>query len=136
LTDIDPAMLREVSTALLMAALPSGCAESQLTGSLLYMTPYKIEQTDCAELKKKSVAATARVKQMEQLRDKAASSAAGPLVNTMVYGPDYSRARWEQRLYGDEMARKSCDAQPPPGPASEAASTPQDRKPPPGTAAH
>jgi len=122
-------MLRKVSTALLMAALSSGCAESQLTGSLLYMTPYKFEQTDCAELKKKAEAATKRVNDLEQLRDKAATSAAGPLVNTMVYGPDYSRARWEQHLYGDEIARKNCDAAPPPPePANEAATSTADRK--------
>ena len=124
-------MLRKLPTALLMAALSSGCAENQLTGSLLYMTPYKFEQTECSELKTKAAAATARVKQLEQLRDKAASSAAGPLVNTMVYGPDYSRARWEQRLYDDEIARKNCDAPPPPPePASDASSA--NHKPSPG----
>jgi hypothetical protein len=106
-------MRRPASTALLIAALVSACAESQLGGSLFYMTPYKFEALDCTELKKKADAAAARTKEMEQLRRKADASAAGPVINTMVYGPDYGRARWEQRLYQDELARKSCDAPPP-----------------------
>ena len=116
-------MYRRLAPVLACAALLSGCAESQMAGHLLYMTPYKFEQLDCAELKKKADAATTQVKSIEQLRDKANASAAGPVVNSMVYGPDYSRARWEQRLYQDEMARKNCDAPPappppPPGPIS------------------
>jgi hypothetical protein len=109
-------MRRLAPTALLIAAAVSGCAESQLGGSLFYMTPYKFETLDCTELKKKADAAAARTKEVDQLRQKAGASAAGPVINTMVYGPDYGRARWEQRLYQDELARKSCDT-PPPEPA-------------------
>jgi hypothetical protein len=102
----------------LIAALVSGCAESQLGGSLLYMTPYKLETLDCTELKNRATGATSRTKELDQLREKAGGSAAGPVINTMVYGPDYSKARWEQRLYQDELARKNCDAPPPsPDPA-------------------
>src|SRR5262245_49865813 len=114
--DIDRCMRRSRSTALLTAALLSGCAESHLAGSLFYMTPHKFETLDCTELKKKANAATARTKELDQLREKAGGSAAGPMVNAMVYGPDYGKARWEQRLYEDELARKNCDAPPPPEP--------------------
>jgi len=110
---IDPPMRSTLPIALVVAALLPGCAESQLAGHLLYMTPYKFEQLDCTELKKKATAATAQVKSVEQLRDKASSSTAGPVVNTVVYGPDYSKARWEQRLYQDQIARKNCDDPPP-----------------------
>jgi hypothetical protein len=109
-------MRRSAPTALLIAAVVSGCAESQLGGSLLYMTPYKLEAIECKDLKTKADAATSRVKELERVREKAADSVAGPMINTMVYGPDYSKARWEQRLYQDELARKSCDAPPPPDP--------------------
>jgi hypothetical protein len=112
--DIDRLMRRSAPTVLLITALLSGCAESQLAGHLLYMTPYKIEALDCTELKKKADGATTRAKELEQVREKAAGSAAGPVINTMVYGPDYTKARWEQRLYEEEIARKSC-AFPPPG---------------------
>ena len=100
-------------SALYLAALLPGCAESQWAGHLLYMTPYNFKKFDCKELKQKAAAATQQVTKFEQLRDKANASVAGPVVNTMVYGPDYSKARWEQRLYQDEIARKSCDAPPP-----------------------
>jgi hypothetical protein len=108
-------------TSLLAAALLAGCAESQMAGNLLYMTPYKLEDMDCSALKNKAANANAQVKAMEALRDKANASAAGPVINSMVYGPDYNRARWDQRLYEGEIARKQCDGPPqPPSPASPA----------------
>jgi hypothetical protein len=103
---------RLIPMCLIVSAL-CGCAESHMGGSLLYMTPYKLDELDCAELKKRATAAAARTRQIEELRDKANASAAGPLVNAMVYGPDYSKARWEQQLYDDALARKQCDAPPP-----------------------
>lgn len=115
--------MRRLAPALIFitAAFLCGCAESHLTGSLLYMTPYKFEQLDCTELKARAAAAALRTKDVEQLRDKASASAAGPVINSLVYGPDYNRARWDQRLYEDEIARKNCDAPPPPPPPAEAA---------------
>ena len=103
--------------AALAASLLTGCGESRTAGSLLYMTPNKFDQFDCAELKKRQGGAQARLRDVEQLRDKANASAAGPVINSMVYGPDYSRARWDYQLYTDEIARKNCDAPPPPPPA-------------------
>ena len=61
-------MRRAAPTILLITALVSGCAESQLGGHLLYMTPYKIEALECSELKKKADAATSRTKELDQLR--------------------------------------------------------------------
>jgi hypothetical protein len=114
--DMDRRMRRSAPTVLLITALVCGCAESQLGGHLLYMTPYKLEALECKELKTRADAATHRAKELQQVREKAAGSAAGPVINTMVYGPDYTKARWEQRLYEDELARKSCEF-PPPEPA-------------------
>ena len=96
-----------------VAAALAGCAESQLAGSLIYMEPYGLEKLECAELKKRAAAATDRLKVQEQLMDRASGSTAGPVVNTVVYGPDYSRARWDQRLYEREIARRNCDPPPP-----------------------
>lgn len=110
-------MRRTFAPALFAAALLPGCAESQLAGHLLYMTPYKVEDLDCTALKGRAANATAQVKKVEQLRDKANASAAGPVINSVVYGPDYTRARWEERLYQGEIARKNCDAPPPEHPA-------------------
>jgi hypothetical protein len=95
-----------------VAVVLTGCAESRVAGSLLYMTPYRYEEFDCVELKKRASAAASVVKQQEELMDRAGASTAGPLINAMVYGPDHSRAVWELRLYQDEIARKNCDAPP------------------------
>lgn len=107
---------------LVLAALLAGCAESQMAGNLLYMTPYKLDEMDCTALKNKAANANAQVKAMEALRDKANASSAGPVINSVVYGPDYNRARWDQRTYEGALARKNCDAPPaPPPPAAPAA---------------
>jgi hypothetical protein len=108
-------MRSAVPTIVLIAAVLSGC-ESRVAGSLLYMTPYRFDELDCAELKKRAAGAEGRLKQQEALRDRAGASAAGPVINAVVYGPDHNRALWEVRLYQDEIARKNCDA-PPPEPA-------------------
>jgi hypothetical protein len=113
-----------VPIAILLAAALSGC-ESHVAGSLLYMKPYGLDDFDCGELKRRADAAESRLQQVEALRDRAGASAAGPVINATVYGPDYSRAVWEVRLYREEMARKACDAAPsvaqPPGTADVAA---------------
>jgi len=102
--------------AALAASTLVGCGESRMAGSLLYMAPYKLDQFDCTALKNRLNGAQTRLREVEQLRDKANTSAAGPVINSMVYGPDYSRARWEYQLYEDEIARKNCNAPPPPPP--------------------
>jgi len=112
--------MRRFGPIIVVTTLLTGCAESQLGGSLLYMTPYQVDRLECSELKNRAAAAATRVKQMEELRDKANQSAAGPVINAMVYGPDYSRARWDQQLYDGEIARKNCNAPPPPPPEQPA----------------
>ena len=58
----------------------------------------------------------------QTLIDRASGSTAGPVIGTVVYGPDYSKARWEQRRYEEEAERKHCDRTPvsilPPPPAA------------------
>jgi hypothetical protein len=105
------AMRSVVPIVIVLAAALAGC-ESRVAGSLLYMTPYGLDDFDCDTLKRRAVAAGGRLKQVEALRDRAGASAAGPVINATVYGPDYSRAVWEVRLYQDEMVRKNCDALP------------------------
>ena len=113
--------MRSAVPAVLLAAMLSAC-ESHLAGSLVYMTPYGIERMDCEELGKRIAAVSAIVKTKQNLIDRASGSTAGPVIGTVVYGPDYSKARFEQRLYMDEADRKNCDRPPisllPPPPAA------------------
>jgi hypothetical protein len=108
------AMRCTLAIVVLIAAALSGCAQSHVAGTLFYMTPHRFEEFDCKELKRGAGNARGRLKATQDLRDRASGSAAGPVINTMVYGPDYQRAAWEVRLYEDEIARKNCDAPPPP----------------------
>jgi hypothetical protein len=108
-------MRRLTSATLIVAATLAGCAENQFAGSLVYMAPYGYERLDCGELKKRAAAADNRVKASQSLMDRASGSAAGPIINNVVYGPDYSKARWDQRFYDQEIARRNCD---PPAPLS------------------
>ena len=103
--------MRASIPTLLVAALLSGC-ESYVGGSLVYMTPYGIEKMDCAELSRKIATADAAARAKQTLIDRASGSTAGPVIGTVVYGPDYSKARWEQRRYEEEAERKNCDRPP------------------------
>jgi hypothetical protein len=100
------------AAVLVVAAALAGC-ESHLGGSLVYMEPYKFETFDCAELKKRAAGAAARLHDQNKLMDKASESAAGSVIGNVVYGPERSKAVWEQRLYEQQAARKNCD---PPAP--------------------
>ena len=101
------------AATLIMTAALAGC-ESHMAGSFVYMEPYRFETFDCAELKKRAAAASARLHDQNQLIEKAGQSAGGGVIGSVVYGPERSKAAWEKRLYEDEAARKSCD--PPPEP--------------------
>jgi hypothetical protein len=80
----------------------------------LYLNPHNYEDFDCVELKKRAAAAALKVRESEQLQDRAGASAAGPVINAVVYGPDYHKARWELQFYEEQAARKNCDLLPPP----------------------
>ena len=110
--------MRKVDVAILaVAAVLAGC-ESHLVGSLMYMEPYKLDQLDCAELKKRAATAATKRNEQEKLMDRASGTAAGNVIGNVVYGPDRSKALWEQRVYEQQVALKSCDppAEPPPPP--------------------
>jgi hypothetical protein len=96
-----------VSVFVLAAAL-GGCANSQVGGSLFYLTPYKLSELECEELAKRVNSAAGRVRKSEELMSKAATDPAGPLINTAVYGPEYRKARWELDVYTGEAARRNC----------------------------
>jgi hypothetical protein len=89
----------------LLATMLGGCA-GQVGGSMFFLTPYNLDQLSCEELKKKDY---------DDLRGKAMRGTGGGFVSAMVYGPDYERAQWDLRVYGDEAARRNCAIQAPRG---------------------
>jgi hypothetical protein len=114
--------------AALIAFVLAGCAESQFGGSMLYLRPYNIENMSCDDLKKRADAQGAVINQKSELREKAAASSAGPAIGAMVYGPDQNAARWTQRQYQEEAARRNCAAPPPPAPQPPAPPPPTPPK--------
>jgi hypothetical protein len=118
---------------LVLTTVLAGCADSQMVGSLFYLTPYKFEDLTCAELKNRGDAATARAKDFESLRQKAAIAPGGSGVGTMVYAPDQERAKWDRQLYVDEYARRNCAAASATPPSSPPALPPETPQPTPAT---
>jgi hypothetical protein len=126
-------MRNALPCAIFATALLTGCESTQTAGSLFYLPPLKLEELTCRELRQRIADTSARVNSLQELRDRADRSAAGPVVNTVVYGPDYSKARWELQAYEQELARKNCEAAPLPPPsatASTQAAQPQPPAPP------
>src|SRR5262245_42167439 len=103
-------------SALLVAALVAGCAQNQAPVSAFFLTPYKLEDLTCKELKQRAADVAKRLQRSTDLRQRASASAAGPVIGTVVYGPDYQKAMFEQRAYEHELARKNCAAEPDPEP--------------------
>lgn len=91
-----------------MTAL-GGCASSDLdTGSIFYLKPYRLSEQSCEDLKKHADSAKDRLTNSEKLISKASTGAGGSIVNTLVYSPDWRKARWDYDVYRNEAARKNC----------------------------
>lgn len=118
--------------ALAFAVLLAGCASTPTADSLFYLPPLKLDELTCQELRQRIADTMVRVNALQALRDRADRSAAGPVVNTVVYGPDYSKARWELQSYEQEFARKNCEPAPlpPPSATASAQTAPQAPAPP------
>lgn len=97
-----------IRVVLFLAAVLTGCAQSDLTGSLFYLKPYHIEDLTCAELKSRMSHPTGRIAELRQLREKAAGAAGGGAIGTVVYGPDEEAQAWNKRMFEEEAARKGC----------------------------
>jgi hypothetical protein len=90
-----------------VTGLLAGCGGGPI-GSAFYMTPYKFEDLTCQELRERAKGAAAKLKEQRDRIDLAGKSAGGGPIGVMVYGPDYDRAAWEQKLYETEAERRNC----------------------------
>jgi hypothetical protein len=99
--------MRPVLPVMALACLLSAC-ESQLAGSLVYVTPYNIDRLDCEELNRRIAAAANAAKGQQDLIDRASGSATGGVIGTVVYGPQRGKAQFDLRRYEEEADRKNC----------------------------
>jgi hypothetical protein len=107
-------MLRMVSTLLLFAAL-CGCAANVEVADTLFVQPGKYNFLRCQDIAQRSSGAAARERELSSLMERASQSAAGPVVNAMVYAADLEQVRADQRLLARTAREKNCDAPSPRG---------------------
>jgi hypothetical protein len=90
---------------LLLAAALGGCASDSWLADNLTMVPQHLDTLDCAGLVAQYKNASARLKELNEFRDKSGN----PVVNAIVYDSEYASVR-AKRKYAEEAAgRKGCD---------------------------
>jgi hypothetical protein len=95
------------ATALAVLLL-GGCAGSDSTLSSLMVAPGQYDIYHCDQLVRLIQGTTARVRQLEALKAKAETGAAGQLVSTAVYEPDYLAARGALKEMRRSAREKNC----------------------------
>jgi hypothetical protein len=108
-------MLRTVLA--LIPIMLASCAGGTSGGSALFLTPHDLSDVSCEEIARRESTAAARVKISEGLMAKANQDPAGPVVNAVVYAPDYKKALWDYEIYKGESERRNC----PPAPEAKSA---------------
>jgi hypothetical protein len=113
-------MPRMVSTLLLIAAL-GGCTANVDVADTLFVQPGKYRFLRCQDIAQRSNTLAARERELTSLMERASQSAAGPVVNAMVYAADLEQVRADQRLLSRTAQEKNCDAPNPQGASSPVA---------------
>ena len=113
-------MPRLVPTLLLIATV-GGCTANVEVADTLFVQPGKYNFLRCQDIAQRSTDLAARERELTSLMERASQSAAGPVVNAMVYAADLEQVRADQRLLWRTSQEKNCHASPPqaqPGPAA------------------
>ena len=100
-----------VMTCLAATAL-AGCAgglDNVHTGNI-WVQPGKYEFLKCPDIAQRSMADSAREKQLVSLMERANQETAGPLVNAMVYSADLHQVRADLELLQQTAREKGCDS--------------------------
>jgi len=93
----------------LLAGTIGACSATLEDAGGIYVSPGKYEFLKCPDLAQRSMAASAREKELTSLMERANQDTAGPLVNAMVYSTDLSTVRAELALLRKTAAEKNCD---------------------------
>jgi hypothetical protein len=114
----------------LLAVPLSACSSTLESLGDPMIAPGKFDLLKCPDLANRSLLASKREKELMSLMDRANQDAAGPMVNTMVYGPELASVRSELELLHRTAGEKNCDnlvadTPPPPSPAPPQGQKPQ-----------
>ncbi len=82
---------------------------SSVYSSGFWVQPGKYDFLKCPQLAQESLAHSAREKELLSLMERANESAAGPVVNFMVYETDLQQVRGELALLRQTAREKGCD---------------------------
>jgi hypothetical protein len=116
-------MPRTALTFLLIAGL-CGCAANVEVADTLFVQPGKYNFLRCQDIAQRSTDLATRERELSSLMERASQSAAGPVVNAMVYAADLEQVRADQRLLARTAREKNCNAPSPRG-ASSAGTAPR-----------
>jgi len=104
--------LRAVVMACLAGTVLASCAggfDKVYTGNV-WVQPGKYEFLKCSDIAQRSMAGSAREKQLVSLMERANQETAGPLVNAMVYSADLHQVRADLDLLQQTAREKGCDS--------------------------
>src|SRR3974377_39453 len=102
------ALLAGIGCATLALA---GCARGleDVYSTDLWVEPGKFDFYKCPDLARQSLAVSAHEKGVVSVRERANQSAAGPVVNVMVYDADLKQTRAQLALLQRTAREKGCD---------------------------
>ena len=92
---------------LLAACTLTACALDQV-GSI-YAAPGKYDTVKCPDLTAFSISLSQREKELNSLMDRANQDATGPVVNALIYSPEFERVRANLASVKKAAADKNCD---------------------------
>jgi hypothetical protein len=119
-------MMRQMVWALFLMPAVAGCANNVQMADTLFVQPGKYNFLRCQDIANRQAGFAARERELIGLMERANQSAAGPVINIMVYEADLEQARADQRLLARTAQEKNCSqpapaaAAPAPPPASPA----------------
>lgn len=114
--------MRGIVWALLLTPAVTGCAANVEVANALFVQPGKYNFLRCQDLAQRSAGFAARERELNSLMERANQSAAGPLVNVMVYAAELEQVRADQRLLIRTAQEKNCDLPTMPAPSQPPAS--------------
>jgi hypothetical protein len=98
-----------------MTVALGGCAANVEVADTLFVQPGKYRFLRCQDIEQRSASLAARERELTSLMERAGQSAAGPVVNAMVYAADLEQVRADQRLLWRTAQEKNCGAPKPQG---------------------
>ena len=123
-----------VAAACALGLVLSGCANvADSMFSSAFVDPAKYDLYNCVQLRKVRTESNTRVTELQKLRAKAETGAAGSVVADVAYGNDLLSAQAQARLADQVWQRNNCDSAPmpveKPVPAVAAKDQPEPTKP-------